>query len=415
MNKSLRVVFVVIAALVLLGGGYAAGRFVPLPGDSGPNPGLPTTPPVTGLPDSSSPGAGTPADLETTFAPFWEAWDVTHQAYFQQPVDDVALMNGAIRGILDALPDDYSSYFDAVETNDFEIHLTGEYDGIGAYVDVDGELLTIIQPLPGSPAEAAGLLPGDEIIAVDGEDVLGIEPALVRLRVLGEAGTSLVLTILRDGTDEPFDVTVTRAHIVVPSVEGKMLENGIAYINISVFGDTTGSEFHTILADLLAQNPTGIILDLRNNPGGYTTSATQLASEFIDGGIIWVEEFGDGTRSEIKALSGGLATTNDIPLMVLVNKWSASASELVSGAIQDYGRGTLVGEVTYGKGSVQTQVPISNGGTVHVTIARWLTPSGRSIHELGLTPDLAVELTVDDYKTGRDPQLEAAVNSLLNP
>jgi carboxyl-terminal processing protease len=388
------------------GGGVATGYFLPVH-PATQNASETATPVDTG-------DTGTPADLQTLFTPFWEAWNIIHQQYFTQPLDDVALLNGAIHGLMDALPDDHSSYMDPQETSDAEIDMSGEYDGIGAYVDIDGEFLTIVRPIAGYPAEAAGLLPGDMIIAVDGVDVVGMDPALVRLKVMGPAGTTVVLTIVRDGVEDPFDVTVTRAHIEIPSVEGRMLDNGLAYISISVFGDTTGEELHTILGDLLAQNPTGVILDLRNNTGGYTTAATQVASEFIGSGVIWYEEYGDGTRIENHAISGGL-DTGDLPLVVLVNEWTASASELVSGAIQDYGRGRLVGVVTYGKGSVQNWVPISNGGTVRVTIAKWLTPNGRTIHEVGLTPDLVVDLTSDDYAAGLDPQLDAAVNMLLNP
>jgi carboxyl-terminal processing protease len=411
MNKTSRSVLIVVAALVLLacgfGGGFATGHFLPAP--------VPTTETiVTTVPTVDVGDTGTPDDLQSSFAPFWEAWDIVHQQYFLQPLDDTSLVDGAIRGMMDALPDEHSSYLDPQETSDFNIDMSGEYDGIGAYVDTEADLLTIVRPIPGFPAEEAGLLPGDRIIAVDGEDVVGVDPALVRLKVLGPAGSTVVLTIVREGVDEPFDVPVTRAHIVIPSVEGRMLDGGIAYISISVFGDSTGVDVHTILADLLAQDPKGIILDLRNNTGGYTTSATQVASEFIGEGVIWYEEYGDGTRYEIASQPGGLAT-GDIPLVVLVNEWTASASELVSGAIQDYGRGTLVGVITYGKGSVQNLVPISNGGTVRVTIAKWLTPDGRTIHEIGLTPDVVVELTTEDYQAGLDPQLDAAVDLLLNP
>lgn len=411
MNKTLRGFLLAFIAVVLLscgfGGGFAARQFLPA---SVATPGTTVqTPTPVDVQDT-----GTPTDLQGLFTPFWEAWDIVHQQYFELPLDDTSLMDGAIRGMMDALPDEHSSYLNPQETSDFNIDMTGEYDGIGAYVDVEAEFLTIVRPIPGFPAEQAGLLPGDRIIAVDGEDVIGVDPALVRLKVLGPAGSTVVLTIVRDGVDEPFDVPVTRAHIVIPSVEGRILDQDIAYISISVFGDTTGAEFHTLLGDLLAQDPQAIILDLRNNTGGYTTSATQVASEFIGEGVIWYEEYGDGYTYEYEAQPGGLAT-GDIPLVVLVNEWTASASELVAGAIQDYGRGTLLGTLTYGKGSVQNLIPISNGGTVRVTIAKWLTPDRRTIHEIGLTPEVLVEMTNDDYTAGLDPQLDAAVDLLLNP
>lgn len=411
MNKTLRGVLLAFVALTLLacafGGGYATGHFLPA-SDSTSATDVPTITPV----DTGE--TGTPAGLQALFAPFWEAWNIVHQQYFLQPLDDVSLVDGAIRGMVDALPDAHSGYMDPVETNEANTQMAGAYDGIGAWVDTEAELLTIVRPMPGSPAEAAGLLPGDQIIAVDGEDVVGMDPSLVRLKVLGPAGTTVILTIVRDEVDEPFDVPVTRAHIVVPSVEGKMLDSGIAYVSVSIFGETAGTELHAILEDLLAQNPKGIILDLRNNTGGYTNTAIQVASEFVGEGVIWYEEYGDGSRYEHEVIPGGLAT-GDIPLVVLVNEWTASASEMVAGAVQDYGRGTLVGVLTYGKGSVQNWVPLSNGGIVRVTIALWLTPDGRTIHEIGLTPDLVVELTPEDYEAGLDPQLDAAVNILLNP
>jgi carboxyl-terminal processing protease len=197
-------------------------------------------------------------------------------------------------------------------------------------------------------------------------------------------------------------------------VESKMLDSGIAYVKLSIFGDNSATDLHQVLKDLMAQQPTGLILDLRNNPGGVVPTAIQVASEFIGDGVIMYEQQGDGTRTPTNALSGGLAT--EIPLVVLVNEGSASASEIVAGAIQDYGRAKLVGVTTYGKGSEQNWVPLSNEqGAVLVTIARWLTPNGRTIDKIGLTPDVVVKLTDEDITAGLDPQLDAAVQLLLNP
>jgi carboxyl-terminal processing protease len=192
-----------------------------------------------------------------------------------------------------------------------------------------------------------------------------------------------------------------------------MLDNNIAYIQITVFGENTASDFHDQLSQLMAQNPQGLILDLRDNTGGCLDAGIAVASEFIDQGVIVSELFGDGTKNPYDANPGGVATT--IPMTVLVNAYTASASEIVSGAIQDYGRGKLVGVTTYGKGSVQYWLPISDGGTVRVTIAKWLTPNGRTIDKIGLTPDVVVERTVEDYNAGLDPQLDAAVQLLLTP
>lgn len=390
-------------------GGLAVGSVSPLVSRIVPS--LSATPSrPASTPTEEAPG-GTPSDLKTLFQAFWEAWNIVHSDYLFQPVDDTKLVDGAIRGMLEALEDPYTGYWNKTEAEDAQRALEGEYEGIGAWVDTEGDYLTIIEPMPGSPAEAVGLRKGDQIIAVDGEDVTGQSPEDVRLfKVLGPAGTQVTLTILRPGVEKPFDVTITRAHIVVPSVSSKILEGDIGYLQVNQFGEKTADEVHAILEDFHMQGVRGIILDLRNNPGGLTTTATQIASEFIGKGVIWYEEYGDGQRYEYKAEPGGLAL--DLPLVVLVNEYSASASELVAGALQDYGRAKLVGVTTYGKGVVQTWQPLSNGGVARVTIARFLTPNGRSIHKTGLTPDIVVEMSEEDYEAGRDPQLEAAIQAL---
>jgi carboxyl-terminal processing protease len=234
--------------------------------------------------------------------------------------------------------------------------------------------------------------------------------------VLGPAGSKVTLTVQREGETDPIDFEITRATIVVPSVTSKMLENNIAYIQISTFGDNTASDFHKQLGDLLKNNPKGLILDLRDNTGGYLDTAISVASEFIPRGVIVTEQNGDGTKTNYDAISGGLATDNALPMIVLVNEYSASASEIVAGGLQDVRRAKLVGVTTYGKGSVQNWVPLSNDqGAVRVTIAKWLTPSGRAIDTIGLTPDIEVKMTNDDITAGLDPQLDAAVQQLVTP
>lgn len=409
MNKALKVTLIGIMAVVLLlgafSGGFLAGHF--LPAASG---GERVFPPAASTPSAEMQSA-TPEDLQTLFQPFWEAWDIVHEQYVDQPVEDTALMQGAIRGMLEALGDEHTSFMDPEEFKAANESLAGEYEGIGAYVDTDGEWMTIISPIPGSPAEAAGLRSGDAIIAVDGEDMTGVNPELVRQKVLGPAGTTIVLTIQR-GDEKPFDVKITRARITIRSAEGKMLEDGIAYVQVATFGDKTTPELIAALEELMAQNPKGMILDLRNNGGGYLQTAVEVASQFVGEGVVLYEQYGDGERISYEAQPGGLAT--NIPLVVLVNEGTASASEIVAGAIQDHERGRLVGVTTYGKGSVQNWVPLSNGqGAVRVTIAKWLTPDERTIHGIGLTPDVIVEMTEEDYNNDLDPQLDKAVEVLL--
>jgi carboxyl-terminal processing protease len=191
-----------------------------------------------------------------------------------------------------------------------------------------------------------------------------------------------------------------------------MLDNGVAYIQITTFGDNTTSELTKALTDVMAQNPKGLILDLRNNGGGYLQTAVEVASQFLGDGVVLYEQYGDGKKNTYDVQSGGMAT--DIPMVVLINEGSASASEIVAGALQDYARATLVGVTSYGKGSVQNWIPLSdNQGAVRVTIAKWLTPNGRTIHEKGLTPEVWVEMTEDDYKNDLDPQLDTAIQTLL--
>ena len=402
-SKVSRTILLVSVMVVLVvcafGGGFVAGHFLPVG----------TAAVTTTTPSGSE--AGTPQDLQATFKPFWEAWQLVHQDYVDQPVDDNKLMEGAISGMMQALGDPHTAYWNVQETQDWNNALQGQYSGIGAWVNIEGAYLTITEPMSGSPAEAAGLKTGDQIIAVDGQDVTGIDPDVVRqTKVLGPAGTDVTLTIQRQGVDTPFDVTITRAVIVVPSVESKMLDNNIAYIKISIFGESTAQDFHDQLSQLMAKNPSGLILDLRNNGGGYLTAAVDVASEFIDSGVILYEQSGDGSLQSYEAKPGGLAL--NLPVVVLVNEYTASASEIVSGALRDHGRAQLVGVKTYGKGTVQMPFTLSNGGEAHITVDRWLTPNKQLIDKVGLTPDVVVQLTQADITANKDPQLDQAIKTL---
>lgn len=363
--------------------------------------------------DEALPQASVNQSVSELFAPFWQTWRLIHEQYVDQPVDDVKLMRGAIKGMVDALGDEHSSYIDPDSLEEFQAQITGtQYEGIGAYVDTTREYLTIIAPMMGSPAEKAGLKPGDQIIAIDGEDMTGIDGELVRQKVLGPAGTKVRLTIKRPAVEEPFDVEIVRASIKSTNVIGRMERNNIAYIRLLAFGDeNTIRDFRDMLKKLLAEKPDGLILDLRNNGGGLLNSAIEIASEFIKDGVVAYEVYGDGHRETFKASGKGIAT--EIPLILLVNEGSASASEIVAGAIQDLSRGKLVGTTTYGKGSVQVWNDLlNNQGAVRITVARWLTPNGRTIQGIGLTPDIEVEMSEEDYAASKDPQLEKAIELL---
>ena len=414
--KALKIVFFAIIGIVLILGAFSGGVLVgwALPESisstfniSKPNVLKPLD--NGGLLFGSNEEAEKNSEL---FAPFWESWQIIHDQYVDQPVDDVEMMRGAIRGMLDSLGDPHTSYMDPEVYKEQSTILQGKYEGIGAWVDITGDYLAIISPMPGSPAEKAQLKPGDMVVAVDGEDMTGKDGNYVLSRILGPAGSEVVLSIQRESLPETFDVKLIRETIKVPSVYGELLEENIAYVQISTFGDNTSDELKSTLKELLVEEPIGIILDLRYNGGGIVDTAIEVISQFVVGNqVVMYDEFSKGERREFKSQRGGVAI--DIPLVVLVNEGSASASEITAGAIQDLGRGLLVGTTTFGKGSEQFWIPLKNDqGAVRVTIARWLTPNGRQINESGLTPDYIVEISDEDIEAGVDAQLEKAVELL---
>jgi carboxyl-terminal processing protease len=418
MNKTMRILLGVFIAVLLLAGSFSGGLVVGwlLPQRASAEAALPTPGNTTAqsgaVPDAGSSGV-TPADLEDLFKPFWETWNIVQDQYVDQPVDQEAMMRGAINGMLESLGDPHTSYMDPDQYKQANMPMDGEYEGIGAWVDTTGDFVKIVSPMPDSPAEKAGLKANDTIVKVNGEDMTGIDGNLVLRQILGPAGTDVTLSIQREGLEEPFDVTITRAKIVMPSATGEMIEGDIAYIQLYTFGEKTTDELRDNLTELMAQNPKGLILDLRNNGGGYLNTAIEVVSQFIDNGVVMYEEYGDGRTKSFQALSGGLAT--EIPMVVLINEGTASASEITAGAIQDYARGQLVGVTTYGKGSVQNWIPLQDEkGAVRVTIARWLTPEKRQINEIGLVPDVEVTISDEDIANDVDPQLAKAVEILKN-
>ena len=423
-GKTLKAIILVLVVFLLIFGsflgGLIAGNALPiklLPGSQKTQ--TTQTAPLPQEAPAQSAEAGTdytssstPEEQKQTFAPFWETWKLLHENFVDQPLDDVALMRGAISGMLAATGDKHTTYMNPTEFEQANASMEGEYEGIGAWVDTTGDYVQVVSPMKGSPAEAAGLRANDIVIAVNGEDQTGIPGDLVLKKILGPAGEAVTLTIRRG--EEKLDFTIVRAKITVPVVDYRMLDNNIAYVALYSFNEQATAQLRAALKDLIAQKPAGLIFDLRDNGGGYLSTAIEVVSEFIPKGVVMYEEYGDGTRDAYSAQRGGRAT--EIPLVVLVNAGTASASEITAGAIQDLGRGKLVGVKTYGKGSVQNWIPLkTEKGGVRITIARWLTPKGTQISDVGLTPDLIVEMTAEDYAAGRDPQLDAAVRLLLQP
>jgi carboxyl-terminal processing protease len=347
------------------------------------------------------------------FSLFWEAWGVIQQKFYGKIPDDKEMTYGAIRGAVATLGDENTAFADPERAKIFSEDLSGSFEGIGAAVHMDEQgQIVIAEPFAGHPAADAGLKRGDIILKVDGTSVEGLSLLEAIAMIRGPAGTTVVLTIRREGVSEPFDVPVVRKKIEIPAVTWRMLPEGVAYLQLTEFNAQATAGVREALGQALPEKPKGLVFDLRNNPGGYLDTAVEIASEFFSDGIVVSEQMKDGQHHELSASEGGLAL--DIPLVVLVNGGSASAAEIVAGAIQDKGRGILIGEKTFGKGSVQEAHKLSDDSQLRVTVAHWLTPNGKDINKQGLTPDIVVEQSEQDVKEGKDPQLERAVEYLLN-
>lgn len=353
---------------------------------------------------------GGSSDRQETEA-FMEAWDLVQTRYYRQPVDNDALIQGAIDGMLGTLEDQYTRYLPPQDEVRSQEQMDGEFQGIGVVVEnIDGAI-TVVSPIDGSPAEVAGMLPGDILRQADGIDLNGLDLSAAADIIRGPRGSSVNLVIERDGVQLILDIV--RDTIVVPSVSGEMLDNNIAYVRINQFIRTTESDLQQVLSELNQSNPAGMILDLRRNPGGLLDQVQDVADEFLPNGVVLVEEFGSGRRDVYESTDSGLA--EDVPLVVLIDEGSASAAEVLAGAIRDRDRGILVGTQSFGKGTIQSVNALSNGGGIRMTIARWLTPKDTWVHGNGLQPDIVITLPEDltTLDEGEDPQLQAAIDHLL--
>lgn len=346
---------------------------------------------------------------DVDFGLYWKVWNLLKENYVDRPISDTQLFYGSLKGMVSSLDDPYTVFLDPKTNEDFQTELSGKFQGIGAEIGIKDGVITIVAPLPDTPAERAGLEAGDKIIKINDESTEGmaIEAAVTRIR--GPKGTSVKLNIFRKGFEKPKDFEITRDEIKIKSVRSEMRDDGIMVIDLFQFGDDTASDFENAVNDLLTKNPKGIILDLRNNPGGFLDTAVAVAGEWVSRGEIVVTE---KNTEQTDFRSEGPARLADIPTVVLVNEGSASAAEIVSGALQDFKLAKLVGVKTFGKGSVQDFRPLGDGSAVKYTIAEWLTPLGRSINKQGIEPDIVVEFTEEDAKAGRDPQLDKAVELL---
>lgn len=386
------------------------------------------TPQITAVNKEPPTGATT-----VDFAKFWTVWEKIQTTYYDKTkLDGQKMLNGAISGMIGSLNDPYTLYLPPQQNTDFKDGLAGQFQGIGAELGMNNKQIIVVAPLSGSPAEKAGIKAGDAILKVDGKSTAGWDISQAVSNIRGKKGTKVVLTVMHKGETESQDITIVRDVIVVKSVDGwvkqvKSVENikqtdilknnqgdSVAYIRLSQFGDETNKDWVTLVTKLMAdaekeENFKGIVLDLRNNPGGYLTDATFIAGEFLNEGTTVVIQDSGNEKQALRTSRKGVL--QNVPLVVLVNKGSASASEIVSGAMQDYSRAKLIGETSFGKGTIQQAEDLGDGAGLHVTIAKWLTPKERWIHEKGLTPDISVAL--DAKEPTRDIQLEKALEELV--
>ncbi len=318
--------------------------------------------------------------------------------------------NGIYKGLFESLEDVYSCYYTPEEYKMLAEQTQGVYYGIGAYVsqDVETGICAISGVIKNSPAEAAGLMEGDLIYKVDGEDMSGLDIDEVVSHIRGEEGTEVALTLVRNG--EEIEVKLKRGRVDTPTVESEMLDDGIGYLQITEFDDVTVNQFTENFEELKGQGMKGLIIDLRGNPGGSVTSVCAVAEQLLPKGLIFYMEDKDGNKTEYKCEGADF----DLPMVVLVNEYSASAAEILSGAIKDSGIGKLVGKTTFGKGIVQDVIPLQDGSAIKLTVANYYTRGGNDIHLKGIEPDIEVELDTDAYlDDGKDTQLDKAVEVLL--
>ncbi len=411
MRTFLKALAKIVLVAIIAGASFLAGFGVNQlisPAQVQPRAGEPATSTPTPSPAQVRPRAGEPEYFDL----FWEAWQIVEQEFFGELPDPQELTYSAIQGALKALDDPATILVEPMTSEDQMIDLRGTYEGIGALVAIDeNDQVIIVSPFDGSPAMRAGIRAGDVVLKVDDVAVTGMPLGEAVRLIRGPKGSTVRLTIVREGEAEPLVMEVIRDEVQLATVGGMVLEDGIGYVRISLFSERTSQELEKTLRELMGENLSGLILDLRNNPGGvFPSAAVEVTSQFLDGGIIVYEQFNDGREQAYSAKRGGLAT--DIPLVVLVNQGTASNSEVVVGALQDHDRGVVIGEQTFGKGSVQRVHELSDGSGLHVTMARLLTPDRHPIHEEGLTPDIVVPFTEEDFLQGMDTQLERAIEYL---
>lgn len=350
---------------------------------------------------------------DADFAPFWKVWNVLNEkSIFIKDIDDQDKVWNAIEGLANATNDPYTVFFRPEENKLFQEEIHGSFGGIGAEIDKKDNILTIVSPLKNTPAEKSGLKTGDKILMIDNEDATNITIDKAISKIRGPKGSTVVLTILRDEEKKTRNIDIVRDTIDIPTIKTK-IEDGVFIINFYTFSENSASLFKEALIEFQNSKLDKMVIDLRGNPGGYLDSAIEITGWFLDTGkTIAIQDFNDN-RKPISFKSRGPKIINDnVKIMILVDNGSASASEIMAGAMSEYGIAKLVGTQTFGKGSVQELVDITEDTSLKVTIAKWLTPKGLSISVSGLTPDYEVKITQESIEQGRDLQLEKAIELL---
>lgn len=400
--KNTTKIFFVAGSVLLIAGAFFAGTYV----------GFAKRPYIERV--TSVTGKEAPLDTlgSTDFEPFWKVWKIIDEKYpGADKVTAQARVYGAISGLVNSLEDPYSVYFPPEESKDFEEAVNGSFEGVGMEVGLKDKIITVIAPLKDSPAEKAGIKAGDILLKIDGLNTndMTVDKAIKLIR--GKAGTAVKLSLYRDGDEKPRDVEIVRAVITIPTLETEMRSDGVYVIRLYNFGPTSASQMANALIDFNSRGGTKLVIDLRNNPGGYLDAAVNIASLFLpEGEVIVTEDFGEnGKPKSYRSKGFELFDTKTQKVAVLIDRGSASASEIVAGALREHKIAPLIGETTYGKGSVQEVVEVTKDTTLKLTIAKWLTPNGVSISEEGLKPDIEMEVTAEDLEADRDPVLERAV------
>jgi len=349
------------------------------------------------------------------FSLFWDAYGKLNQ-YFDDPskITNQNIVYGAIEGMTNSLGDPYTEFFDPEQAKLFETDLAGSFEGIGVEIGIKNSLLTVIAPLPGTPGASAGLKSGDEIIKINGQDATQMTADQAVDLIRGPKGTSVTLSILRDGWTSTKDFKITREVINVPSMKWSLKDGNVAYIQIFQFDENLGSDFKTAALQILQSPAKKIVLDLRGNPGGYLESAQDVAGWFLQNGqTVTIEDFGQGKPKQTYKAEGNGELAN-YPVVILIDGGSASASEILSGALRDDRKVQLIGEKSFGKGCVQEVINLRDGSFLKITVANWLTPKGNSISNVGLQPDVKVNISDTDIQSGKDPQLDKALEIVGN-